>query len=202
MTGNSGDNASPDNSVPTTEQLSLAPAPGLPPAPSLALNPDPDPNFNLNPTPDPDPNPNPNLALAPAFTYAPLPSPFPALPIPIVPKSQALAFSCLQRLNIGLDENIPGLGFLGSEGETIPKGYPTPLPSDLSLDCMFFINRLIHVPQPISDPLFDQLQEFVTNKFTLWFEFIAVYASYEGLSQLLTWMKVRMICIAPFATYD
>jgi len=96
-----------------------------------------------------------------------------------------LALHCLQVLNSGLTDHMPGVGWL-NDGNS--KGVPT-IPNDsvpevLCYSSEFWIHHLTS-EDTLSQPVLLELQSFLSSKLLLWMEF------QTGTSQFQTCLPVR-----------
>ncbi|KLO07784.1 hypothetical protein SCHPADRAFT_634326 [Schizopora paradoxa] len=103
-------------------------------------------------------------------------------------QNQRLALLCLQVINNELSENIPGTGYTYGKETGVPKVADHLIPEHLKYACRFWVDHLISDKKP-SEETTQALQEFFSNKFTLWLELTACIGPIINLNPLITWIN-------------
>jgi hypothetical protein len=113
--------------------------------------------------------------------------------------SQTLAYLCLCRMNRDLNRDLPGVGYLAKDETKIPGIPPQSLedvPEGLWYACQFWVDHVLDAQPSWPATVFEQLQEFLTTKLTIWMELVAACGRYEGISRLIEWLQVRITLLA------
>lgn len=106
-------------------------------------------------------------------------------------QNQRLALLCLQVINNELSESTPGTGYIYGKETGVPKVVEHLFPEHLKYTCRFWVDHLICDNKP-SQETTQALQEFFSNKFTLWLELTACIGPIIDLNPLVTWINVSI----------
>ncbi|KLO11838.1 TPR-like protein [Schizopora paradoxa] len=101
-------------------------------------------------------------------------------------QNQRLALHCLQVINNELSESTPGTGYLHGEETGVPIVTEHLIPEHLKYACRFWVDHLICDKKP-SEEITQALQDFFSNKFSLWLEVTTCIGPIINLNSLITW---------------
>jgi hypothetical protein len=103
--------------------------------------------------------------------------------------SARLALLCLVTLNVRINPNAPGLGFLYAPGTWIPMLDANIISEEVWYACRFWMHHILDVECPSVD-LIKALTHFLSNHFVAWVKILVSKGWFQSLVKVREWIMV------------